>query len=167
MLHLLMKLGGSHTSPFVASWRHHILSKLWMPVSTREWCLMILNKSDTEAGFGSLLLSLESQPNEISKPAFLAITAHTYSDAPVTYIHPRAFAETQKTEARKKPQLNQTSCWSLLVVPEENGSMSWAKATVGSSWAILVWYHNDLLFERGYSTICYTTCRTFLYPNSP
>lgn len=77
-----------------------------------------------------LFPSQESQSTENPNPAFLAITTHTYSDAPLTFIHPKAFMEAQKPETRKKLQLKQVTCWSLLIVPEEKGSVNWVKVVV-------------------------------------
>ncbi|EJC99949.1 uncharacterized protein FOMMEDRAFT_159526 [Fomitiporia mediterranea MF3/22] len=63
--------------------------------------------------------------------SFVAITANTFSNAPLSYISLKAFEEGAKNEARLGRSSRTVRCWSLIVKPsgQENGVVDWVLAS--------------------------------------
>lgn len=54
---------------------------------------------------------------QTSSPSFIAMTANTYSNSPITYISPKAFKEGASHESQNKPPSHAVDCWSLVLEP--------------------------------------------------
>ncbi|KAH8110719.1 ribonuclease P 40kDa subunit-domain-containing protein, partial [Phellopilus nigrolimitatus] len=73
---------------------------------------------------------------ECTRPEFIALTANTFPDAPLSYVSPKAFAEGAKIETRQKRPGKSVHCWSLLANTEHgddsDGKFDWVLVNLES-----------------------------------
>ncbi len=85
---------------------------------------------------------------QTSSPSFIAMTANTYSNSPVTYISPKAFKEGASHESQNKPPSHAVDCWSLVLEPTNGyevvvdaerttqAEAEMTKSSIGTSWML-------------------------------
>ncbi|KAH8110734.1 ribonuclease P 40kDa subunit-domain-containing protein, partial [Phellopilus nigrolimitatus] len=76
------------------------------------------------------------QDRGLTRPEFITLTANTFSDAPLSHVSPKAFAEGAKIETRQKRPGKFVHCWSLLANTEHgddsDDKLNWVLATLES-----------------------------------
>lgn len=73
---------------------------------------------------------------ECTRPEFIALTANTFPDAPLSYVSPKAFVEGAKIETRQKLHGKFVHCWSLFANTEHgddsDGRLDWVLVSLES-----------------------------------